>query len=201
MEAINHIGHRFERLLVLERAHREHSKKVFWKCKCDCNKIVIADGWSLRRSKTTSCGCKRREEFVKRNTSHSMSHTKVYSIWRQMIQRCENSKAFKYDCYGGRGIKVCKEWHMFENFLSDMGEPLNEYTLERIDNFKNYDPKNCKWATRLEQSKNTRHNRNLTFRGETHCVTEWARKLKIKPATIFTRLHRGWKTEEALTSA
>lgn len=110
-----------------------------------------------------------------------------YNSWNNILQRCENKNNKAYKNYGGRGIKVCKRWHKFKNFLADMGlKPSPEHTLERIDNNGNYEPKNCKWATQKEQNRNMR--RTIKINGL--YLKDFANKNNLKYTTAWCRYHR-----------
>jgi hypothetical protein len=124
----------------------------------------------------------------------------LYGKWYNMMQRCYNPNFKGYHLYGGRGIQVCERWHIFEHFLSDMGEPPPGMSLERERNNEDYSPDNCKWATRLEQSRNTRRNVYLTLRGETHCLSEWAELTGMPRPLLAYRKRKGWSDEEILTT-
>lgn len=116
-----------------------------------------------------------------------------------MIGRCHNPNSSGYSSYGGRGITVCERWRDFANFLADMGERPEGKTLDRIDGSLGYFPENCRWATVGEQNRNTRRNHNVTYNGETHCVSEWARRAGISHETLRGRLAKGWSMDRALT--
>jgi hypothetical protein len=123
-----------------------------------------------------------------------------YSCWSNMKQRCKNPKSPEYKNYGARGIKVCDRWEIFDNFLEDMGKrPGSEYSLERINGGKNYEPSNCKWATLKEQNNNTRRNVKLTHGGKTQTLTAWSEELGLPFYTLRQRYRYGWSDERILT--
>jgi hypothetical protein len=152
-------GRRFGRLIVLNRDNSTKINEAVWTCQCDCGNTAAVRGGDLRAGKTRSCGCLEQENRYYASLTHGNARrygvTKEYTTWANMLARCYNPKATQYKDWGGRGITVCKHWHVFENFLADMGKKPPGLTLERIDNDGNYEPSNCRWDTRLRQ----RHNR------------------------------------------
>lgn len=176
----------FGRLTALSRApNRPPIKKAFWNCRCQCGAEIVVCGSELRYGNTQSCGCLQKERASQATRTHGhcgrggKDQSKTYGIWNTMLGRCINPNVEKFGDYGGRGITVCDRWRLFENFLADMGEKPIGKSLDRIDNEGNYEPKNCRWATRLEQATNTRRTLRITHNGETLCWTEWRRKFNV----------------------
>lgn len=154
------IGARFGRLVV-EGFSPDETRDTRWFCRCDCGKVKTVIGQAMIRGLTKSCGCMHVDVQRAAKTKHgsagrtSKDRTAEYKTWASMMARCEWSKSSSFDRYGARGIRVCDRWHNFTNFLEDMGKRPKGFSIERIDNEKGYEPGNCKWASRIEQSLNT----------------------------------------------
>ena len=160
-------GKVFNNLQVLERVGTRW-KSPLWLCICLLdNKFSLANSRSLKTGNNTSCGCiekiKRESRYFKLGNTIGQIHghagmkrTPTYFSLNNMIQRCTNSNYHRYKDYGGRGIKVCKSWLKFENFLKDMGIRPEGKTLDRKNNNGNYCKSNCKWSTPKEQANNRR---------------------------------------------
>ena len=161
----NIAGQRFGRLLVIGFSGTSWRHEAMWLCVCDCGTVLVIGGIGLRSRKTKSCGCLRREVLTatilkataKHGHTRNYAQTSEYRAWRDAKSRCFNPKTIGYQNYGGRGITMCDRWRdNFEFFLADVGPRPHGLTLDRINNDGNYEPGNCRWATRKEQRKNQR---------------------------------------------
>ena len=192
---IDMAGRRVGRWLV--QARSEHSARK-WTCRCDCGVIRAVGGPELRGGRSLSCGCLLREKMTSHGHARKRNRTPTYQCWFSMIQRCTNKNTKQFSDYGGRGISVCDEWLSFPAFLADMGERPTGLTLDRIDNNGGYNKHNCRWATRIQQQRNTRKNRFITINGTTRMVMDVAKERGLNPGSVRVRLHRGWSVEKAL---
>jgi len=163
------IGEVFNRLTILSevepKTYPSGQSKRRMLCKCECGKETIAELGSLKNGGKKSCGCIRRDiarKRIKRGTTETIrkySNGKLkpeYVSWYNMKKRCYNPTYYNYQRYKEKGIIVCDRWlNSFDNFLEDMGpKPGPEYSIDRINNSGNYEPSNCRWATRSEQQLN-----------------------------------------------
>ena len=150
-------GHNYGRLTVLSYAERK-GRSHHWLCGCQCGNSSVVVGANLRSGHTQSCGCFRIEKAIKDNKTHGMTRSPEYRAWVKMKGRCYNKSDVSYKNYGARGITVCDRWvNSPEVFLGDMGlKPSPWHSLDRTDNNGNYEPSNCRWATKREQCINQR---------------------------------------------
>lgn len=132
-----------------------------------------------------------------KHLKHGKRGTRAYYTWSAMIQRCCNKCNPGYKNYGGRGITVCQRWRQFANFYADMGDPPPGFSLERRDNDRGYSSRNCCWATRKEQNRNTRRSHKLKLADEVLTVAELAERSGMDYSTLSARLRRGLSPEQA----
>lgn len=198
-------GQRFGRLVAGDVIRRPG--KWYIQCKCDCGKEKLVRHDHLKSGRTSSCGCYKIEVTKLSNTRHgdcrrTEDHAPEFTAWVGMNDRCGNPRNPAFHRYGGRGIQVCEEWkESYPAFLAHVGrKPSPEHSIERINNDGNYEPKNVRWATKVEQCNNRRTNRFLEFRGKTQTIAQWGREVGISNLTIQARLKYGWSTEKTLTT-
>lgn len=191
-------GKRFGNLTVIKREKNENGY-VRWKCRCDCGKETVVRAGNLTSGAVKSCGCLKHVGY---HTTHSMSKTRLYKTWCNMRRRCYDKNIRSYKNYGKRGICVCDEWRdSFEPFQKWANETgyTDEMTIERMDLNGNYCPENCKWIPMPEQANNRRINRNITYNGETHNLSEWCKILNLRYPLIHNRIKKlGMTFEDAI---
>lgn len=186
-------GMRFGRLTVIERNGKNKCGDARWLCKCDCGNTTSVIGSKLRTGWTKSCGCLQREWASENFSTHRHSKTSLYNIWYNMKERCFRKTHIRYPRYGGRGIKICSEWMVFENFYD--WAIANGYeeglSLERKCIDGNYEPSNCCWIPRAKQAQNKSNTVWIVYRGERMCMAEFSRRIGVSVNVIRNRLKHG----------
>ena len=191
-------GQRFGRLVVLHEAERSKIGKIRWLCQCDCGNTVIVQTGHLRSGHTQSCGCRARDIAVKVNTTHGQKHTRLYKIWEGMKKRCYAVNNAAYPHYGGRGITIFDEWR--NDFMAFYDWAMangyrEDLSIERNDVNGNYEPENCCWITRGEQTNNTRRTHYITVDDRTQNIAQWSKELGIPRYRIDAAYKRGLDLE------
>ena len=190
-------GQRFGRLTALNVVGSKNGHST-WLCQCDCGNTKVVTSQCLRQGKTKSCGCIGNNK----QKTHGMTGTRLYKIWRGMIDRCCNTRDHNYTNYGSRGIKVCNEWKHFEPFRdwAFSNGYTEDLSIDRVDVNGDYCPENCRWADSFVQQNNKRNNHVIEYNGESHTLTGWSRMIGITSANLRQRLQHGWSIEKALTT-
>jgi hypothetical protein len=195
MRKIDLTGRRFERLTVIGEAEPDKNGHARWNCRCDCGEEKTILSTHLVRGSIRSCGCQR----AKRRTKHKQSRTKLYKVWEEMKQRCNNQNNASYSNYGNRGISVCPEWQddfqVFYDWAMENGY-ADGLQIDRINNDGDYEPGNCRWVTKKENLRNKRQSVFIEYHGQMHTVAEWAKITGIHRNTIANRIRAGKTPEE-----
>jgi len=185
------IGSKFGRLTIIKESEKRIDNRVSVYCICDCGNEVIASINSLKKEHKKSCGCLKKE--TKSNYKNGLRHHPLYNVWANIKQRCLNKKQPKYNDYGGRGIKICKEWeNSFECFYNwclnnSWGKGLE---IDRVNNNGDYEPNNCRFVSRSINMNNTRANTIIEYNNEIKTLAEWAEKLNIPYGRLAQRINK-----------
>ena len=192
------VGDRFERWTVMSDPFLKNNARHV-NCLCDCGNEKQVAVSNLFLGKSRSCGCIAREVNSARGR-HWMSGSKIYMVWNRMLSRCYNSKVDRYPRYGGRGIRVCDEWLVFDNFYADMGDiPGNGYSIGRIDNNGNYCKDNCRWETLSQQQNNTSRSHMIEINGEIMTVKQASDLTGVSYSTLIQRARAGATGDDLTT--
>ena len=195
-------GQRFNKLTVIKLNHTKIYKRYrkdrniyeniyvdYYLCKCDCGKECLVQRCNLRSGHTKSCGC-----IEKGNIKHRLHDTKLYRIYNHMKERCNNENCKSFKNYGGRGIKICKEWNndfmSFYNWAINNGYQEN-LSIDRIDVNGNYEPNNCRWVDILTQANNKTNNFYIDYDNKKYTMSDLSRLLNIHYEKSRIAIHNG----------
>ena len=176
---------------------------AYWLCRCECGTLRCVLGTFLRNENNPrSCGCAKPRRQLSLNSSEVNEGKPSAELitFRSAKSRCQSQTNRHYHYYGGRGIEF--RFESVQDLIEAVGRrPSNNHTLDRIDNNGHYEAGNVRWTTRLEQGANKRNNIHLTYRGVTHILSEWSRRLSLNDQLVRRRVRRGWCVECSLSPA
>lgn len=195
-------GQKFGKLTVVSyigKIHETKHSETYWMCLCECGNKKAIRRDKLIQGITKSCGCIK----TGRKVLHGESKTRLYRIYDHMRRRCENTKSHAYKNYGGRGIKVCKEWR--ESFLefskwAKAAGYTDTLTIDRINVNGNYEPSNCRWVGCKEQANNKRDTIYLVYKGQKVSITNLAEELNVPRHIIYKKVRKGWDSQKIINS-
>jgi len=171
---------------------------------CYCGKVFTCRLSKIKSGHTRSCGCFHKADMSNRLTKHGLSNHKLYECWRNMIGRCYDPKNINYPRYGAKGITVCEEWK--NDFMSFYNWGIKTgfakgLELDRFPNNKgNYQPNNCRLATKTENLRNRVNNMYVEYNGENILANEWSKRLGANSNVVYGRIKLGWDIESAVTT-
>lgn len=179
--------------------------------RCMCGNTFKPRIYDVIKGRSKSCGCritqvlKTRNKVIANIPEYFEDVTKMaeYKSWQSMKTRCNNPKSPSYKNYGGRGISYAPEWESFIHFISDMGrhpDSVNKWSIERINNDGNYEPRNCKWIPLNNQNRNTRKNIVMTYGKTTAIKKAWQIYLGVSPSMMDDIINESKQNpEDAIT--
>jgi hypothetical protein len=195
-------GKLFGNLTALSRVGYA-SRNPTWLCRCTCGQEVVVRGDRLRGGLRKSCA--RHGHFWRPPTVRSpgltLRYPAEYKVWRGMRERCERKNNASYSKYGGIGVRVCAFWKEFKNFFESMGpRPSPAHSIDRYPDCRgNYEPLNCRWATKDEQKRNMRNNVWVEHEGERLLLIDLLERVHINKTVVRSRLNQSWSLADAIT--
>lgn len=204
------IGKTYNKLTIIDYAYTKDNI-TYWKCKCNCGnkELIILPYSKLTSGQTKSCGCLFQDNLKKirsgekqpPNLKHGDTGTRLYHIYSGMKDRCCNKRNKDYADYGGRGIKVCKEWYdsytTFKKWAISNGYQDN-LTIDRKDVNGNYCPENCRWTDIIQQNNNKRTNIIIKYNGRNFSLKQLSELIGINYQTLYDRYKKGWALERMI---
>lgn len=196
-------GRQFGKLIVKSFQEKRKRKsetgyKNYWICECECGNETIVESYHLKSGLIQSCGCMR----IQAITKHDMRYTRLYNIWHGMKNRCLCENTTGFENYGGRGIQICDDWMMFDEFskwaLSN--GYADNLTIDRKDVNGDYCPENCRWVTMKVQANNRRDNVIVNFEDKNYTMSELAEKLNVSYNKLARRIEKYKTVEDAINS-